>query len=104
MDNDGQMISLGGILVEEDGRSWNTLLRWTRVNRGERQGKDPLHSVSEDELNLVDVEVSHRRPLRVRGYDLGTVGAGFGYGHRKNVKTDDEHDDIRGFLEWTWDI
>ncbi len=104
MDNDGQMISLGGILVEQDGRSWNTLLRWTRVNRGERQGKDPLHSVSEDELNLVDAEISHRRPLRARGYDLGTIGLGLGYGYRENVKTDEEHNDVRGFLEWTWDI
>jgi hypothetical protein len=104
MDNDGQMVSLGAILVEDDGRSWNSLLRWTRVNRGQRLGKDDLNSVSKDELNLIDAELSHRRRIVVRDYDFGVVGIGLGYGYRENVETDDTHHDARAFLEWNWDI
>jgi hypothetical protein len=32
------------------------------------------------------------------------VGIGLGYGYRENVKTDEEHHDVRAFLEWNWDI
>jgi hypothetical protein len=103
MDNDGQMVSLGGTLVEDADRSWNGLLRWTRVNRG--GGSDNFrHTVSSDELNVIDTEISHHRRLRNRGIDLGVWTISAGYAYRENIVADEEHHDIRGYLQWTWDL
>jgi hypothetical protein len=103
MDNDGQMVSVGGTLVENADRSWNALLRWTRVNRG-GGSENFRHSVSEDELDIVDLSLSHSRRMEARGLELGIWSIGAGYAYRQNIVDDETHHDLRGYVEWKLDL
>lgn len=104
-DGDSIVVSLGGTVVDAERRTWSALVRWENINKnGDGIGIDTVHSVSPDELKQIGFQVSHRRPLRLDGLDLGTVGIGLGYQHVNNEITDESDDDLLGFVNWTWDL
>jgi hypothetical protein len=102
MDNDGQMMTIGAVLVEPDGATWNAAIRWARVNRG---GLIPnRNTVSQDEHDVRLFELTRRQQLLVFGRDYGTLMAGAGYYYSENKTIGGDDDSVRGFLQWTWDF
>ena len=102
MDNDGQMLTFGGLLVDGGGGSWNALLRWVRVNRG---GRIPnRNQVSEEELDVRNFEISRKQALRLFGRDLGSIALGGGYYYLDNKTSGGDDDSWKGFLQWSFDL
>ena len=103
-DGDSYVLSLGLTLVQDQQRSWNSLIRWSTINKkGDDQGFDVYHSVSPDEQKVWSMQLSHRRGLNYGNWDLGYVSLGVGYQHIDNEFTGGTEDDFNGFLQWTWD-
>lgn len=97
LDNDGQMVSVGGILVRPDGDSWNVLLRRAELNRGGHT-PDLAHALSASPATVRNLEIQYNRPL-----DLGRWGRGrmrFGVGFDSTSGPVSDRADVRGFLEW----
>jgi hypothetical protein len=102
MDNDGQMVTFGGLLVDAGGGSWNALLRWIRVNRG---GAIPnRNQVSQEELDVRNFEISRKQRLAVFGRDLGAVAIGGGYYYLDNKTSGGDDDSWKAFLQWSFDL
>ncbi len=102
MDNDGQMLSFGGLLVDVDGASWNVLLRWIRVNRG---GRIPnRNQVSQEELDVRNFEISRKQRLRVLGRDFGAIDVGGAYYYLDNKTSGGDDDSWKAFLQWSFDL
>ncbi|MBN2068134.1 MAG: capsule assembly Wzi family protein [Opitutales bacterium] len=57
MDGDGDMLSLGGLLCEENGRYWGFLLRRTSLNRHEDPAYADTHSVIREAADVDSIEV-----------------------------------------------
>jgi len=104
-DGDSIVVSTGVSLVEDDGKAWNGLLRWSNINRrGDGAGFDQFHSVSSQELKVFNLQLSHKRSLEFSGWLLGSVAVGIGYQHQENEVDGSNDDDFEGFLQWSWDI
>lgn len=89
MDNDGEMLSFGLILDQENGIYWNALLRRVRLNTN----SNPTNSVAAVEESLWNVQLIRRWPTPV-----GDIKAGIGYDFYDNGSP--MSDEGRIFLEW----
>lgn len=104
-DGDSIVVSAGLKLVEPDGKSWSTLVRWSNINRrGDGQGQDVNHSLTPIEFKNIDFHVTHKRSFTWQNWRLGSVTAGVGFLHRENDRSGRKNDDFTGFLQWTWDL
>jgi hypothetical protein len=103
-DGDSLVVSAGMALIESEERSWNGLVRWSRLNEnGDGLGFDAVHSVAPEELEAWGLQLSHRRSISRGGWDLGWISVGIGFQHSENDVTGREEDDFHGFVQWTWD-
>ncbi|MGB5621477.1 MAG: capsule assembly Wzi family protein [Gammaproteobacteria bacterium] len=103
-DGDSLVVSAGLSLVESADRSWNALVRWSKLNKdSDGTGFNAIHAAARDETDTWGVQLSHRRGLRVKALNLGWISAGVGFQHSDNQVSGDKDDDFQGFLQWTWD-
>jgi hypothetical protein len=104
-DRDSQLISAGLTLVDAGGRSWNGLLRFAEINnQGDGLGLHQRHSVSPEELQFFGAQLSHRRALRHRDFNLGTLGIGVGVQYSENRITGESDTDFQAFVQMAWDL
>lgn len=96
IDGDGEVIGIGGMLVDAAGREWRLLTRNVKLNRA---GASIAHSLASGPARVDDVELVHRR-----AFDWGIVEASVGY-----ADTDVEAgvdlavpDGVRGFVSWRY--
>lgn len=103
-DGDSLVVSAGLTLVESADRSWNGLVRWSKLNEdGDGLGFNAIHAAAPEETDTWGVQLSHRRGFRLQGLNLGWISAGVGFQHSENQVTGNNEDDFHGFLQWTWD-
>lgn len=69
IDNDGQTLSLGSVMVDNAGRVWNVLARWAALNRD----GDGQNSVTRKEEKIFDLEIDNTLYF---GKDTISWGAG----------------------------
>ncbi len=96
-DSDSQMLSLGGILAQNNGLTWHGVLRYAELNR-DGEGQNPLAPNGDDLLGLF---LSSRVPLEIGGMDYGRLKVG-GSLDRIEPGTRDSELDANIFLEWQW--
>ena len=90
MGGDSRSWSLGVLLVDGGGTTWNALVRSIELNRAGVNGSHPIAPVP---LDLDNLEVS-----ATREYEFGTMRVGLGY-DRFDGSADDA-DEWRGHIEW----
>jgi hypothetical protein len=88
MDNDSQMIGVGGLLVRSNGESIGVAYRRVRLNRD-----GGAHTISAVPLDLDNVELRYSRVL-----GAGQISAGLGYGDPGNEVISTSR--IHGFVTW----
>ena len=92
LDGDSRQRALGVMLVNPDGSSWEFALQNADINR---QGANPVHSVSTVAAKIRSADLYHRRTLF-----SGELKLGLGYEERESADAGFEGDDIRGFVQW----
>ncbi len=90
LDGDSEQLAAGLLWVNGDGSSWELAAQSARINR---KGANLVHSVSTDPLDLVSVDVYHRR-----AFLGGELSVGVGYEQRESDAAKD--DDLRAFAQW----
>ncbi len=93
MDNDGQMISLSGLLVSSNDQEWGLTLRYADLNRG--GAPDAGNSVAAIATRYLDVELRHSRELT-----LGFLDAGAGFETFEREQDGASETDARVFVQW----
>jgi len=93
-DGDASVFTLGGVLTDDADHSWQATLAIGNLNR--RNARP--NSVADNKTRYREIEVSHKRQLWV-----GYMHAGLGYDYRKDTVTNNKHDDVRVFLDWSFD-
>ena len=97
MDNDGRMVSVGGVLVRPAGDSWNVLLRRAELNRGGGI-PDRTHALSAVPATVRNLEIQYNRPLQLGEWGRGRMRLGVGFDSTSGPVTSSA--DVRGFIEW----
>ena len=97
MDNDGRMVSLGGVLVRTGGDSVNVLLRRAELNRG-GMAFDRYHALSPSPATVRNLEIQYNRALALGDWGRGRLRVGIGFDSTTGPVVD--RADVRGFLEW----
>jgi len=92
VDGDSEQIAFGATLVNADGSSWELAAQDSKVNR---QGANPVHSVSPYAVTIQSADVYHRRGLLG-----GDLKVGVGFEQRESDMTGVDTDGLRGFVEW----
>lgn len=90
-DNDAEVITVGGSLVELDGDSWLAFVRFAALNQ--EGGPDVANTVSQTPADFVAVEVSHSRTL-----DAVVLEIGAGFSRFEDELSGGSRDDARFFL------
>lgn len=90
-DGDSQQWAAGAMWVNGDGTSWEVAAQSARLNR---KGANSVHTVSAVPLDLMSVDVYHRRELLG-----GDLRLGLGYEQRESDLGSDD-DDLRAFAQW----
>ncbi len=93
-DGDTLSYSIGSMLVQPAGHTWNVSLRYMELNR--LGTPNPAHSLSPTPQELVDFQLSHERRTR-----FGVIHAGLGYGRLKDEVSSTSDSDVNGFLQWS---
>ena len=93
IDGDSRQIAAGLMLVNGDGSSWEIALQAAKVNR---EGANPVHSVSLVPEDIASVDLHHRRALFG-----GDLRVGIGYEERDANGAGVHEEDIRGYLQWS---
>jgi len=93
IDGDSRQIAAGLMLVNGDGSSWEIALQAAKVNR---EGANPIHSVSLVPQDITSVDLHHRRALFG-----GDLRVGIGYEERDANGGGVHEEDIRGYLQWS---
>jgi hypothetical protein len=94
-DNDASVFTLGGMLMDNEDRSWLTTVAYGNLNR--HGTPDARNSVAIQKTRYREIEVSHRRVFFGGELDLGA-----GYDSREDTITDDSEDDVRVFARWRY--
>jgi hypothetical protein len=95
LDNDGRLLSVGGLLTQDNGHGWNVLLQVADLNRG--GGLDNRNTVSKVPANLYDLEFGHERALGPGRLEL-TVG----YQSIDDKDGGATDDGARVMAQWYW--
>ena len=93
LDNDGRMVSLGGLLLAPGSRTWSALVQVANINIDGTE-KAP-HSVSATHARLFDIEVGHSRP-----FARGILTLALGYEHFDHPSLDETDDSPRFYAQW----
>jgi len=93
LDNDGRMVSLGGVLIAPHDSTWSTLVQVANINIDGTE-KAP-HTVSATAARLLDVEVGYSRPLA-----QGLLSLTLGFQRFEHPSLGETDDDARIFAQW----
>ena len=96
LDGDSEQVAAGVMLANPDGSSWELAAQYADVNRA---SDNPVHSVEPAAAKIRSADLYHRRSLW--GADLSL---GVGYERREREGPPGESDDMRGFVQWTWEF
>lgn len=91
LDNDSQVFTLGGSLIQEDA-TWSGFLRYGRINRDEK-GK---HTLAPDGEYLMSGQLSREFPAL-----KGMVTLGLRLEHIESMQDDDTDTEAIGFISWS---
>ncbi len=81
------------MLVNGDGSSWELAAQDAKINR---EGANPVHSVSSVAAKIRSADVYHRRMLLG-----GDLKLGIGYEDWDSSTMNVHSSDLRGFVEWS---
>ena len=93
IDGDSQQLAAGFLLVNPGGDSWEFALQDADINR---EGANPVHSVSVDAGSIRSADLYHRRE-----FAGGDLRLGIGYEEREIGVTGVDSSDIRAFAQWS---
>jgi hypothetical protein len=96
LDGDSQQIAAGFMLVEPDGSSWELAAQSADINR---ESANPVHSISTAAAKIRSADLYHRRALWG-----GELAIAAGYEQRETDATAADTEDVRGFVQWTWEF
>ncbi|HEX9852335.1 MAG TPA: capsule assembly Wzi family protein [Woeseiaceae bacterium] len=96
LDNDARVASLGFVLVNESGNSFQGIVRAGRLNRG--GAADPANSLTPLPQDVLTVELIHNRVFR-----YGRLEFGLGYDRYDGSDVTDSSDDAKAFIQWRSD-
>ncbi len=92
-DNDAEVISVGGIVVEPDGDQWQMVLRSAKLNKD--GPLDIRNTVTQTPADYAAFELSYRHVL-----DLGELEIGAGVSRFEDKLTGQNNNDTRLFVGW----
>ena len=93
------------MLIEDDGRNWNALVRWSEINQdSDGLGRNIFHSVATEETERMGLQLTHRREFELDGFNLGYLTLGAGVEQVDNAVTGEDSTDFQVFAQWTWDL
>jgi hypothetical protein len=87
------MASIGALVVDGNGQTWQALLRRVEVNRG----SDPRNTVSTRKQKLVNLEVS-----QTHYFDRSTLSVGLARDDGEYSDNGSTFTDTRLYLQWQW--
>jgi hypothetical protein len=93
LDNDALVYSVGAIVTNADGNSWQLLWRDGELNR---VGIDLMHTVAPYPQDLSSIDIQHSRNTKFGRFDVG-----LGYERREELASGAKTHESRGFLRWT---
>ena len=93
IDGDSRQLAAGLLMVNPGGDSWEVALQDADINR---EGANPVHSVSIDAGSIRSADLYHRRE-----FAGGDLRIGVGYEEREIDATGQDTQDVRGYLQWT---
>ena len=96
-DNDSQILSLGGFLVDQSGHQWNLLLRHGDINRG--GPADPRNTLTQTPQQFAGAELTHVREL-----SFGRLEFGGGLARYKDELTGESSNDAQAFIQLRTDL
>jgi hypothetical protein len=92
-DNDAELISVGGIMVDAEDTQWRGHIRFGELNRG--GAPDPKHTLTPTPQDILSIDVSHSRAFR-----FGTVDVGVGYEEIDDSVSGRTTGDARFYVQW----
>jgi hypothetical protein len=96
LDGDSEQFAAGLLLANPDGSNWELAVQTADVNRA---SENPVHSVEPAAAKIRSADLYHRRSLW--GGDLSLA---IGYERREREGPPDDSEDLRGFVQWTWEF
>jgi hypothetical protein len=96
LDGDSRQLAAGFMLVEPDGSSWELAVQSADINR---ESAHPVHSISLTAAKIHSADLYHRRALWG-----GELAIAAGYEQRETDATATVTEDVRGFVQWTWEF
>lgn len=93
IDGDSQQLAAGFMLVNPGGDSWEFAFQDVDINR---EGANPVHSVSIDAGSIRSADLYHRRMLLG-----GDLKVGIGYEELDSSAATINENNFRGYLQWT---
>ncbi len=95
-DNDARVASLGLVMVNESGNSFQGIVRGGRLNRG--GASDPANSLTALPQDVLNLELLYYRVFR-----FGRLEFGLGYDSYDGNEVSDSSDDGKAFIQWRSD-
>jgi hypothetical protein len=92
-DNDAHVLSTGLLLLDEDGTSWQLLMRYGDLNRDGLP--DPFNTLTPSSQELASLDVSHSRVFR-----YGVLDFGVGFERIDDATSGQSDSDARAFIQW----
>ncbi|MGH8222809.1 MAG: hypothetical protein ACREQZ_07530, partial [Woeseiaceae bacterium] len=95
-DNDARVVTLGLVLIDDHGNSWQGYARSGELNRG--GAADAANSLTPLPQDVLNVEVVHNRLFR-----YGRLEFGVGYDRFDGTAVAPSSNAARGFIQWRSD-
>lgn len=93
-ENDSQIFTSGLVLVSNENKQWQALLRIGDLNRG--GNPDARNTLTPTPLDIVSFDLMHSRSLG----SFGWLDIGLGYERIDDSLSNQDSKDVRGFLTW----
>ena len=97
LDNDGRLLSIGGLLTQDNGHSWSVLLQVADLNRG--GAADNRNTVSKVPADLYDLEFGHER-----AFGPGHLELTLGYQSIDDKGGGETDAGARVMAQWYWTL
>lgn len=95
-DNDSRIASLGVVLIDDEGTSWQGLVRYGSLNRG--GAPDPANSLTPLRQDIWSIDLVHHRVTRYGRFEFGA-----GYERIDDFSDMQSSNEARGFIQWRSD-
>jgi hypothetical protein len=97
LEQDARGVSIGGLVIPEQGREWRGTLRFAKLNRG--GAPSPTNTLTPTAKDLINIEVSHQRAT-----PWGLLEVGAGVDRLDDAVAGGSQTDARAFLRWQQDF